>query len=119
MNRTNPRRQPMTPAAFRAALEVIGVDAKGLARMIGGADERNIRRAMEDGGEGPSPTLAALARVMAAQAIPGREQGADALRFAVARRVAHIVETATAAGWPKGDIADALESEAAKWRATK
>lgn len=55
----------LTPAEFRAALEWLDVSSKSFANLVG-VNERTIRRACEDGGEGPSPILETLVCLMIA-----------------------------------------------------
>ena len=56
-------RYTMTPAEFRHALSALDMSPAEFARLIG-ANERNTRRAAEDGSDGPGPAAAFALRCL-------------------------------------------------------
>ena len=56
-------RQHMTPQEFRAALERLDLTPSAFAALVG-SNDKNMRRAAEDGSDGPGPAASFALRLM-------------------------------------------------------
>lgn len=68
-------RHNMTPAEFREALDALGLTPTAFAKLIG-SNDKNMRRAAEDGSDGPGPAASfALRCLLALDEIAGISEG--------------------------------------------
>lgn len=96
--RTEKRMDKMTPFDLRVALDRLGLSQADLARIIG-MDAKGVRRACEEGGEGPSAPVAFAVRSLLRNQIAAPQLGEGAARSNIRARLYAIIEDAQRAGW--------------------
>lgn len=115
MNRQDAKRArsqavAMSPEEVTRTLATLGLSTADLARIVGMTDDRGIRRAMEAGGGGATPSLAFVLRGLLRNHVPeaiGPAHFAN-MQSALKRRLGAIVDDARRAGWTDSDIERAL-----------
>lgn len=100
-------------AEFARGLQKLGLSLKSYCR-ITGADDRNMRRAMQEDGEGPSLLHLFALKSLLRNHIPfpapdeGAKDSLRAMRLSVAKRITDISADAMRAGWSHADILSAI-----------
>ncbi|MET0182711.1 MAG: hypothetical protein ABW199_07490 [Caulobacterales bacterium] len=109
----------MAPAELQAALEKLDLSPNALAQMIGMPYDKSIRRALEKNGDGATPLVGFIVRVLLREHMP--KKGAnwsdqDTLHRAVEECVRAIFDDAIRQGWSVSEIANKV-SKSEQWLA--